>query len=74
MIPRLGDREPDHPILHEQPDDPAVPLLRELLIPPGRAEVRVVFHFDGVRVRVVHARWVTNRPLAEREVRRYARR
>ena len=72
MIPRLGDREPGHPILHEQPDDPALPLFRELFVPPGRAEVRIIFHFDGVRV--VHARWATNRPLAEREVRRYARR
>ena len=74
LILRLGDREPGHPILHEQPDDPALPLFRELFVPPGRAEVRVIFHFDGARVRVVHARWATNRPLTERDVRRLARR
>ena len=74
LIDGLGDREPGHPILHEQPDDPSLPLLRELFVPPGRAEVRIVFHFNGTRVRVVHARWATNRPLTDREVRRFARR
>ena len=62
------------PILHEQPDDPAVPVLREVLFPTGRAQARVVFLFDEVRVRILHARPATGRLLTEAQVRRYARR
>ena len=74
LVERLGDREPGHPILHEQPDDDRLPILRELFIPPGRPEVRVVFHFNGVRVRVLHARWAAGRPLTEAQIRRISRR
>lgn len=73
-VAALGDREPGHPILHEQPDDPSLPLFRGLFVPPGRAEVRVIFHSGGTRVRVVHARWAMNRPLSARDLRRFARR
>ena len=69
----LGDREPGHPILHEQADRSAPRVLRELLFPSGRPQVRVIFfRFDGVRVRVLPARHAAARPLTDREVRRLA--
>ena len=74
-VSSLGTGMPmSRPILHEQPDDPGVPLLRELFFPARRVQVRVVFHFDEARVRVVHARSATARPLTEAQVRRFARR
>ena len=72
-ITAIGDGPTGYAILFEQPADPRVPQYREMLHRDGGVR-RVIFRFDGSRVRVVEFRPATARPLTELEVRRLARR
>ena len=58
----------------EQPGDPSVPLLREMLHRDSGEMLRVIFRFDGARIRVLEIRPAVARPLSESEVRRIIRR
>ena len=62
-ITSIGDEPTGYPILFEQPTDPSVPRFREMLHRDAGGVWRVVFRFDGVRVRVVEFRPATARPL-----------
>ena len=73
-IAAIGGGPTGYAILYEQPADPAVPRFREMLHRDGGEVWRVIFRFDGARVRVVELRPAAARPLTDAEVRRLARR
>ena len=69
----IGEMPESYAIAMEQPDDPAVPILRELIFGRRADKVRVFFRFDGTTVRVLHARHARDRPLSDSQFRRIAR-
>ena len=68
----IGNMPESHAIAWEQPDDPSVPVLRELIFGRRTDKVRVFFRFDGTVVRVLHARHARERPLTDAQFRRIA--
>ena len=49
-ITGIGRMPESHAIALEQPDDPSVPVLRELIFGRRTDKVRVLFDFDGTTV------------------------